>query len=136
MGGQLASVLAAAAARRDVTTFEPTLLDAGAVDTSAALAELLADPAVVVVDELAEQLEQLVRGRAPREQLSGPRLRDAVEGLLEGREPAAFGTWAFYPWSRRLVHVLPAPLHRELRLDRNRYAITADEQEQLTGLCV
>ena len=27
-------------------------------------------------------------------------------------------------------------LHRELRLDRNRYAITTEEQERLTGLCV
>ena len=53
------------------------------------------------------------------------RLRDGVERVLEGREPAAFGTWAFYPWSRRLVHVLPEALHRELRFDRNRYAITA-----------
>ena len=34
------------------------------------------------------------------------------------------------------MHVLPEPLHRELRLDRNRYAITADEQERLTGLRV
>jgi molybdopterin/thiamine biosynthesis adenylyltransferase len=136
MGRQLASQLAAGAARRDVTTFEPTLLDPGAADTPAALAELLADPTVGVVDELAEQLEQLVRGRTPGEQLCGARLRDGVEGLLEGRAPEAFGTWAFYPWSRRLVHVLPAPLHRELRLDRNRYAITTEEQARLTGLCV
>ena len=42
--------------------------------------------------------------------------------------------WVFYPWSRRLVDVLPEPLHRELRFDRNRYAITADEQERLTAL--
>ena len=56
--------------------------------------------------------------------------------MLDGREPAAFGTWVFYPWSRRLVHVLPAPLHRELRFDRNRYAITVDEQRRLAGLCV
>jgi molybdopterin/thiamine biosynthesis adenylyltransferase len=136
MGHELAAQLAAAAARRDVTTFEPTLLDAAAPQTALALVALLADRAVVVIDELAEQLVQLVRGRAPGQLLSGAELRDAVDGLLEGREPARFGTWAFYPWSRRLVHVLPEPLHRELRLDRNRYAITTDEQERLTGLCV
>ena len=90
----------------------------------------------MVVDELGEQLEQLVRGRAPGEPLSGPRLRDAIDGLLDSREPAPYGTWALYPWSRRLVHVLPEPLHRELRLDRNRNNITFDEQERLTGLCV
>lgn len=136
MGHELASRLAAAAARRDVTTFEPTLLDARAPDTAPALAALAADPTVVVVDETAAQLEQLVRGRAPGEQLSEARVRDAVAAELEGREPEAFGTWAFYPWSRRLVHVLPEGLHCELRLDRNRYAITTEEQERLTGLRV
>src|SRR6185295_1289163 len=117
-------------------SFAPTLLDARAPEDAAALGALLSDRAVVVVDELAEQLEQLVRGRAPGEQLSGARLRDGVQGLLDGCEPACFGAWAFFPWSRRLVHVLPECLHRELRLDRNRYAITTDEQERLTGLCV
>ena len=46
------------------------------------------------------------------------------------------GRGFFYPWRRRLVHVLPEPLHRELRLDRNRYAITAAEQERLAGVRV
>jgi molybdopterin/thiamine biosynthesis adenylyltransferase len=136
MSYDLAGELAAAAARRDVTTYRPLLLDAGSPHTPAALIALAADPAVVVVDEVAGQLEQLVRGRAPGEQLSGARCRDAVERLLEGHEPAAFGTWAYYPWSRRLVHVLPAPLHHELRLDRNRYAITEEEQRRLAGLRV
>jgi molybdopterin/thiamine biosynthesis adenylyltransferase len=136
MRHDLASALAAGAARRDVTTFRPALLDAAAPDTPAALIALMADPCVVVVDHLTEQLEQLVRGRTPGATLAGPALRQAVARVLEGREPAAFGTWAFYPWSRRLVHLLPEPLHRELRLDRNRYAITVEEQERLTGLCV
>ena len=125
MSHELTSALAAAAARRDVTTFRPVLLDAGAPDTPAALAALAADPGVVVVDELGEQLEQLVQGRAPRERLAGAACRAAVRARA-GRPRAgrASATWVFYPWSRRLVHVLPAPLHRELRLDRNRYAIT------------
>ena len=136
MSHDLESALAAAAARRDVTTFRPVVLDAGAPDTPAALAALAADPTVAVVDELGDQLEQLVQGRAPRERLAGAGCRAAVERVLEGREPVAFGTWVFYPWSRRLVHVLPAPLHHELRFDRNRYAITAEEQRRLAGLCV
>jgi molybdopterin/thiamine biosynthesis adenylyltransferase len=132
----LASVLAAAAARRDITTYEPILLDAQSPDTTSAVLELVTDPGVVVVDELPGQLEQLVRGRAPRDQPTATEVRDAVERLLEGREPTAFGTWVFYPWNRRLVHVLPEALHRELRLDRNRYAITVEEQGRLAGLSI
>jgi tRNA A37 threonylcarbamoyladenosine dehydratase len=132
----LASELAAAATRRDVVTFRPLLLDAGSPDTSAALAALLAESAVVVIDELRSQLEQLTRVRAPGEELEGVRLDEAVARVLGGHEPAAFGTWVLYPWNRTLVHVLPEPLHRELRFDRNRYAITVDEQRRLAGLCV
>ncbi|HEY6887942.1 MAG TPA: ThiF family adenylyltransferase, partial [Solirubrobacter sp.] len=107
---------------RDVTSFAPVFVDPR---------EFLADPAVTVVDELDAQLEQLCRGRSPHE--DGPPAADAISALLDGCEPPA---WVFYPWSRRLVHVLPAPLHRELRLDRNRYAITEEEQERLGGLVV
>ena len=107
---------------------------ADAPDTPEALVALAAEPGVVVVDELAAQLEQLVRARAPRDELTGRLAREAVDRVLDGREPAAFGTWVFYPWSRLLVHVLPEPLHRELRLDRNRYAITSEEQRRLARL--
>jgi molybdopterin/thiamine biosynthesis adenylyltransferase/nitroreductase len=115
-----ASELAAAAARRDVTTFEPVFHAAG----DSALLALARDPGVVVVDELAAQLEQLARARAPRD-------GDVVEPV---EAPAA--PWVFYPWSRRLVHVLPEPLHRELRFDRNRYAITPEEQRRLGSLTI
>jgi hypothetical protein len=119
----LACALAAAVRRRDVTTFRPVFVEPG---------ELVEDPTVTVIDELDPQLEQLVRGRSPREDPPD----DAIERVLDGCEPCAFGAWVFYPWNRRLVHVLPEPLHRELRLDRNRYAITEDEQQRLTGLCI
>jgi molybdopterin/thiamine biosynthesis adenylyltransferase len=100
---------------RDVTTFRPEFPDSG---TAAALA---ADPTVVVVDELRAQLEQLAQGRSPGEPLTGD-------------SPQSDGVWVFFPWRRTLVRVLPEELHRELRLDRNRYAITPDEQRRLGGL--
>jgi molybdopterin/thiamine biosynthesis adenylyltransferase len=132
----LAAELAAAAARRNVTTYRPLLLDAGAPAAAERLLALASDPSVDVVDELGAQLEQLVRGRAPGEELSCARLSAEVQRVLAGRRPERFGTWAFYPWSRRLVHLLPEALHRELRLDRNRYAITPAEEERLGRLVV
>jgi molybdopterin/thiamine biosynthesis adenylyltransferase len=132
----LPAEIAAATARRNVTTYRPLLLDAEAPDAPERLLALASDPSVEVVDEVVAQLEQLVRGRTPGEELSCARVREGVESVLEGREPARYGTWAFYPWSRRLVHLLPPPLHHELRLDRNRYEITMAEQERLGGLVV
>src|SRR4051794_21983773 len=115
-----ASELAAAAARRDVTSFRPVFHAAGDPE----LLALAREPGVVVVDELAAQLEQLARARVPRD-------GDPVEPV-----EALDAPWVFYPWSRRLVHVLPEALHRELRFDRNRYAITPEEQRRLASLTI
>ena len=88
MVSELASQLAAAAARRDVTTFAAGPARRAAPRTRRRRSpRWSADPTVVVVDELAEQLEQLVRGRAPGEQLSGARLRDG--GRAPARRPRA-----------------------------------------------
>ncbi len=115
-----ASALAAAAARRDVTSWQPVFHAPGAPE----LLALAHDPGVEVVDELAAQLDQLARARAPRD-------GDAIEPVEAPNAP-----WVFYPWSRRLVHLLPEALHRELRFDRNRYAITPAEQRRLASLTI
>jgi tagatose-1,6-bisphosphate aldolase non-catalytic subunit AgaZ/GatZ len=52
-----AAELAAAAARRNVSTYRPVLLEAGAPGTLERLLALASDPGVEVVDELAAQLE-------------------------------------------------------------------------------
>src|SRR5262249_27646093 len=44
--------------------------------------------------------------------------------------------WVYYPWSGRLVHVLPPAEFRTLRSDRNRYKIAAEEQERLRSFRV
>ncbi len=45
-----------------------------------------------------------------------------------------YGRWVFYPWSKRLVHVLPPDEFFELRSDRNRQKITRTEQQKLSKL--
>ncbi len=49
-------------------------------------------------------------------------------GLLGGLDPSDYGTWAFYPWRGRLVHLLPCDEFRFVRTDRNRDKITREEQ--------
>lgn len=93
------------------------------------IAELVrSSEAVFVHDTLREQLAELEEGRVPHLLLSPEELDERVSEHLDGRQIDRYGNWAFYPWSRRLVHVLPIEEHRELRTDRNRYKLTAEEQ--------
>ena len=51
-------------------------------------------------------------------------------------EPSTYGTWVHYPWSGRLVRVLPSSEFEELRTSRNRNKITREEQTRLGALRV
>ncbi|HEX2202476.1 MAG TPA: ThiF family adenylyltransferase, partial [Longimicrobium sp.] len=84
-----------------------------------------------VHDTIERQIHDLVRARARRAILPDQALQEGRDALLGGQDPAAYGRWVFYPWSGRLVHLLPPPEFAELRLDRNRHKITAAEQARL-----
>jgi hypothetical protein len=125
----------------DRSTSEESTVGARVLDPAdpadrAALLDLAAEPHVRVVDTVVAQLDELVRSRAPERPLDGQAVRAQVAALLADTPPELFGCWVYQPWVGRLVHVLPASLHRELRLDRNRYKITEAEQERLFGLTI
>ena len=133
-----AAVLRRAADRSvsDGSTVGARVLDPTDPADRAALLDLAAEPNVRVVDTVAAQLDELVRSRVPDRPLDGHVVREQVAALLADTPPELFGCWVHQPWVGRLVHVLPAALHRELRLDRNRYKITEAEQERLFGLTI
>ncbi|HSU12753.1 ThiF family adenylyltransferase, partial [Longimicrobium sp.] len=87
-------------------------------------------------DTIERQIEDLVRVRARRGDLSARELAEGRAALLGDTDPAAFGRWVFFPWSGRMVHVLPPAEYAELRLDRNRHQVSADEQRRLAGFHV
>ncbi|MFH9955816.1 ThiF family adenylyltransferase [Streptomyces roseolus] len=110
----------------------PTLLRPAEKDDRAALDALLASGRVRERhDRIDEQLAELVRCERPREALAGRRLAGAVAEVTGGAELSRYGTWAWFPWSGRLVHVLPREEFRRVRTDRNRDKITTSEQRRL-----
>jgi molybdopterin/thiamine biosynthesis adenylyltransferase len=107
--------------------------------------EHLADTSAVnaVHDTIEAQLADLVISRHPSEDLDDVAVHAKACAILDGQAPQDFGTWVYYPWSGRLIHVLPEREYRELRSDRNRHKITREEQAALckkrvgiTGLSV
>jgi hypothetical protein len=92
--------------------WRPLLLDVRARAQREVLRVLREDPALQVIDRLAEQREQLAEIKpAPT-----PTLLD---------EPQR---WVYYPWRRAVVRLLGPRSFGTLRLDRNRNKLTRDEQ--------
>lgn len=87
-------------------------------------------------DTIDAQIDELLRVRARRSELPADELAAGRERLLEGLDPAQYGRWVFYPWSARLVHVLPPAEFAEVRLDRNRHQVSDAEQRRLAGFHV
>lgn len=55
---------------------------------------------------------------------------------LTGDQPEGWGSWVYYPWLNRLVHIPPKAEFRSLRTSRNRNLITAEEQHKLYGATI
>ncbi|MQY15487.1 hypothetical protein SRB5_56690 [Streptomyces sp. RB5] len=113
-------------------TYQPLLFDASHPLDDATLCALTASPEVREVhDTIDQQLDELVRCRHPGVRFDRRTLAEATARARGGLPLRAYGTWAFYPWSGRLVHVLPRDEFRLVRTDRNRGKINRAEQESL-----
>lgn len=116
------------------TAWRPRLFDLSLHRDHEELSQLLKSGQVLFChDEIIEQLKDLVQTREPSLDLEEDEIKKRVEQHLGGTDPLEYGTWVYYPWSSRLVHVLPEKEYRELRSDRNRYKITSEEQDKLRG---
>jgi hypothetical protein len=91
----------------------------------------LAGRVAFVHDTLRAQVGELIETRAPAHRFAPSELARAVDRWLADGPPLEYGHWVHYPWSSRLLHVLPESEWRELRTSRNRNKITELEQNRL-----
>lgn len=84
-----------------------------------------------VHDTLDSQLTELIGSREPGRVFDADQLWDKKNEQLAGLRAWEYGTWAWYPWSGRLVHVLPREEFRLVRTDRNRGKIERPAQRRL-----
>ena len=123
-------------ANRDLhdDAWRPRVFGATRAEDAGQLDELLRSGAARFVhDTLDEQLRELLASRDPVRTWPREELDRRMVAHLDGRDLRTYGSWVFYPWSARLVHVLPRDEFREVRTDRNRYKITRDEQLRLAS---
>src|SRR4051794_16196551 len=107
-------------------TTRPEILDPASPEDRARLAELRsAGPrSVTVHDEIGRQLRELAILSAPSAAPSEELVAARIAEILRGVAPDDFGRWVYFPWSARLVHLLPSAEFHLLRHDRNRHKVT------------
>lgn len=117
--------------------WHPLIFDRSKPEDAAELDGLITDGKVVFIhDTLDAQMRDLAKTRTPGRPWTDDEQAAAVVDMLRGKPLRDHGRWVFYPWSRRLVHVLAPAEFSELRTDRNRVKITPAEQAKLLRLKV
>lgn len=87
--------------------------------------------AIFVHDELEGQLRELIKMKSPSIKIKEEEYAGLIDSHLAGKDIDKYGVWVYYPWSRRLVHMLDEEEFIQVRTNRNQYKITRVEQEIL-----
>lgn len=93
--------------------------------------ELLETGGVEIHDEIDGQLRELVKILNPKIKIKDEEYPGLVQKHLNGRNPHEYGVWVYYPWSKKLLHLLDEEEFIEVRTNRNRYKLTKEEQSYL-----
>ncbi|HMR82387.1 MAG TPA: ThiF family adenylyltransferase [Niabella sp.] len=96
------------------------------------LKELLShDPSIQIYDTINSQLAELLKINNPKEQLSADEISSGIAAQEKDGSLDHIGVWVYYPWSRKLVHVLDEEDFIKVRTSRNLYKITPEELDLL-----
>lgn len=84
-------------------------------------------------DEIMGQVEEFVKSKHPKKVFSKPELAQAAIDHVGNTPLHEYGVWVFYPWSKRLVHILDEEEFVVVRTNRNQYKITPEEKKTLAS---
>ncbi|MFB9844513.1 Rv1355c family protein [Mucilaginibacter ginsenosidivorans] len=82
-------------------------------------------------DEIYSQLRELIKSQNPSVRIKNDEYESRITNHLGGAAIREYGVWVYYPWSRRLIHLLDEDEFIEVRTNRNQYKITKDERSIL-----
>jgi len=92
------------------------------------LKELLSkDPSIQIYDTIKSQLAELLKINNPQNKLSADEINSSIAALEKDGSLEHIGVWVYYPWSRKLVHILDEEDFIKVRTNRNLYKITHGE---------
>ena len=120
------------ASREEQMQFQPQIFDLKRLDHAQLFENLLDNnPDIEKVDILDSQLEELVCIRNPRINGNPEKIQSKIVALTGG-DIFRYGNWVYYPWLRKLVHLLNESEFIEVRTNRNMNKIRPDERDLLS----
>ncbi|NEP50853.1 MAG: Rv1355c family protein [Moorea sp. SIO3C2] len=111
--------------------WHPEILDYRSSNDADRIRYLQCRSDIIIYDQIEKQIVDYIRSLDPTRKLSFEEAANEIPSITEQIPLQEYGKWVFYPWSRRLVHLLPPNAFVALRTNRNRYKITPEEQEVL-----
>lgn len=113
--------------------YVPTFFRLTQIEEAKALEELLvADATIVVHDEIYGQLRELIKSLHPTQKFDDKSYAEKISEHLKGVSLEQYGVWVYYPWSKRVVHLLDEEEFVYLRTAANRDKITKEELQILS----
>ena len=88
---------------------------------------------IAVVDSIDRQLADLAAVRLPSGDARARRDSFIEEAVAAGGGRASYGTWVYFPWEAKVVHLLDADVYFDVITNRNQDKITKEEQRKLRG---
>ena len=114
-------------------SYKPVFFRIANTSDQQALDQLIASDGVTFVhDEIYDQLHELIKMKSPSVKIKSEQYEGLINEHLAGKDIDTYGVWIYYPWNRRLVHILDQDEFVQVRTNRNQYKITSQEQETLS----
>jgi molybdopterin/thiamine biosynthesis adenylyltransferase len=84
-------------------------------------------------NEILSQCQELVKIDNPTRKFTDLELVEEGRSFLEQQGGDSYGNYVYYPWSKRLIRILPKKDFIRLRTSRNKLKITEEEQAKLAS---
>lgn len=112
-------------------TYKPIIYHLDNSKDALELRELLQNEDIFVYDTIYSQLQELIKCLNPSRKLQEKEYEELITSHLQQKKIHEYGVWIYYPWSKKLVHLLDEEEFIEVRTNRNRNKITREEQAEL-----
>ncbi|MCU0442265.1 MAG: ThiF family adenylyltransferase [Bacteroidia bacterium] len=111
--------------------YKPIILNYSSNEYKLQLDQLKQQHDIEIIDTIEQQLSEWIRIQHVGKAITSDFIQEQTQLLLNGKSIEAFGNWIYYPWSKRLVHLLPEDAFITVRTNRNQLKITKAEQAVL-----